>query len=455
MQLCSALESCFRIFFFTSGEIMKLSSVIAALCCLPLVLTAEISAQGTPLPFRTAIELALKNSAATGIARADVQRAQAHYFQARDLFLPQVSVGLSPGFSYGFPLSIEGSAPSLFDVYTQQFLVNFPQRLMVRAAKSDIQATEAQSADRRNDVIVETAVDYIQLDLLESSLSVQKEQQQLADKLEEIVNQRVQAGVDATMELTRAKLAAARTGMQIADTVAAVDQLRLRLSQLTGLPQAEIQTSTESIPEFPPVSQDRDLTAEAAANNPAIKVADQAVQAKTLRAKGEEKQFYPSVDLVTHYALLAEYNNYDKFFKSFQRNNVVVGVAIRFPFFNSSQRESAKAAEADALKARKEAQAVREQVSTETLRLQRSVAQLSAARDVYKLEHQLAQSDTETARERIQAGGATLKDEQSAMITEHERYAAYLNSNLDLEKTQIQLLRQIGQLESWALGPKK
>jgi outer membrane protein TolC len=243
--------------------------------------------------------------------------------------------------------------------------------------------------------------------------------------------------------------------MQIAGAEAAIDQLRLRLSQLTGLPQASVQTSTESIPEFPVVSQDQDLSLEAVRNNAAVKVADEAAQAKAFRAKGEERQFYPSIDLVSHYALLAPYNNYNLFFNHFQYNNFVLGGAVRFPFFSASQRANAKAAEADALKARKEAQSVREQVSTETLRLQRSVAQLSAARDVYKLEHQLAQSDTETAHEKIQAGGATLKDEQSAMITEHERYAAYLNSNFDLEKTQVQLLRQIGQLETWALGPKK
>ena len=38
---------------------------------------------------------------------------------------------------------------------------------------------------------------------------------------------------------------------------------------------------------------------------------------------------------------------------------------------------------------------MKEQVSTETLKLQRSVEQLAAAREVAQLEHQLAQSDIE------------------------------------------------------------
>jgi len=135
---------------------MKCCSVIAILCSFFLV-PSKIIAQDTPLPFRTAIELALKNSATSGLARADAQRARASYLQARDLFLPQMTLGSGLAFSYGFPLSIEGSAPSIIDLNTQQFLFNAAQREFMKAARSDIHATGAQNADRRNDVIMETA----------------------------------------------------------------------------------------------------------------------------------------------------------------------------------------------------------------------------------------------------------------------------------------------------------
>lgn len=433
---------------------MKLSSLVFLCCLLPMISNYS-GAQNAPLPFRTAIELAMRNSAATGMARADVQRTQASYAQARDLFLPQVTFGSGLAFSYGFPLSLEGSAPAIFNVNAQQYLINQAQRQYLKAGKADISSAESQGAERRNDTIMETALDYIQLDLLESSLSVQHEQQDMAAKFEDIVNQRVQAGVDAPIENARARLASARTRMQLADTQSAIDQLRLRLSQLTGLPKNAIITSTETIPDFPAISQDDDLSSQAVENNPAVKTAEEAAKSKAFRAKGEAKQLYPSVDLVAQYAVLGRYNNYDQFFKKFQRNNVTLGAAIRFPILNSSQRAAARAAEADAVKAQKEAQNVKEQVSTETLRLQRSVAQLSAARDVAKLEHQLSESDIETTHEKIQAGGATLKEEQNARVSEHERYASYLNSTFDLDKAEVQLLRQTGQLESWALGPKK
>jgi outer membrane protein TolC len=429
--------------------------LIATLGGLFIAFSTHLAAQEGPLPFRTAIELALKNSTTTGIAHADEQRARADYLQARDLFLPQVTLGSGLAFSYGFPLSLEGSAPSVFNVNTQQFLFNPAQRQFMKAAKNERQTTEAQNADRRNEIILETALDYMQLDLLQSALNVQLEQQEFAAKFEDIVNQRVQAGLDSQVELTRTKLASAKVRMQLAETKSAADQLRLRLSQLTGLPANAIQTSTETIPPLPNVPADQDLIAAALSKNPAVKVAEHAAQTKAFRASGEAKQLYPALDLVAQYAVLARYNNYDQFFRKFQRNNVTLGVAIRFPILNAAQRATADAARADAIKAQKEAQNTKDQVSSETLKLQRSVQQLAAARDVSRLEHQLAESDVDAAHEKIQAGAATLKDEQNARITEHARYTAYIESTFQLDKAQVQLLRQVNELEGWALGPTR
>jgi outer membrane protein TolC len=444
-----------------AGEKMKLHARLvlfaACLMALPLTLFAQDTASGKdkPLAFRTAIELALKNSATTGLSQADLQRARSVVRQTKDVFLPQMVLGSGLGASYGFPLSLEGAAPSIFSVNFQGALFNMAQRNYIKAAKSDVQVTAAQNADRRNDVMMETALDYVQLDLLDSSLTIQKEQQQSAQKFQDIVAQRIQAGLDSQVEGTRAKLAGAKTRLDIAQTRAAADQLRLRLSQLTGLPVAAIKTETETIPEMPPVAQDQDLPGEAVKNSPVVKVADAAAQAKAFRAQAERKQLYPSVDFVGQYAMLARFNNYDEFFQKFQRNNVTAGVAIRFPFLSPVQRAAADAAKADAAKSRKEAQTVKEQVSTETLKLQRSVEQLAAAREVAQLEHQLAQSDIEATHAKIESGAATLKDEENAHVAEHERYTAYLNSSFELDRAQIQLMRQIGQLETWALGAPK
>lgn len=434
---------------------MKLHVRVAAavLCLLSYSLPLLAQDEGKPLAFRTAVELALRNSAGSGVSRAELERGRASVSQTRNLYLPQVTVGSALGYSHGFPLTLQGSAPSLFNVNLQGLLINAAQREYLNAAKSDSEATAEQNADRRSNVILETALDYIQLDLLDSSLSVHSQQQAAVAKYQDIITQRVQAGLDSQTELTRAKLAVARTRLEIAQTQAAADQLRYRLSQLTRLPVSAIRTSTETIPQLPSVPQDQDLAAQAAEKDASVKAAEDTARAKEFRAKAERKQLYPTVDLAGQYALLARYNNYDQFFKTFERNNLSIGVVVRIPVFSATQRAAADVARADADKAREEARSVREQVSGETLKAQRSVQQLSAAREVAMLEHQLAQADIEAAQAKIESGTASIKDEQNARVAEHQRYAIYLNSTFDLDKAQIQLLRQIGQLESWALGP--
>jgi outer membrane protein len=147
--------------------------------------------------------------------------------------------------------------------------------------------------------------------------------------------------------------------------------------------------------------------------------------------------------------LLARYNNYDEFFKTFQRHNATIGVVLRFPFLNYSQRARADAADAAALKAKKDAEGTRNQVSEETLRLQRSVEQMAAAHEVADLEYQVAQSNLESVRVRVDAGSAAWHDMQDAREAVNERYNSLQDADFELKRARITLLRATGDLESW------
>ncbi|HVH87578.1 MAG TPA: TolC family protein, partial [Terriglobales bacterium] len=232
------------------------------------------------------------------------------------------------------------------------------------------------------------------------------------------------------------------------------DTLRLRLSQLTGLPAREFETVSESIPRLPEVSQDEDLATRAISFSPAVKSAQELAAAKLFQARGEHKQLYPAVDLVGQYARFTKYNNYDQYYKTFKRNNGAIGVEIRFPFLNKGQKDHSEAAYAEALRSRKDVDAAKEQVSTETLKLQRTVAQLSAAREVARLEYQLAQNNTQATQTKVEAGQATLRDQQQAQLDENDRYSTLLDATYELDKAQMQLLKQTGDLEKWALSSR-
>jgi outer membrane protein TolC len=162
------------------------------------------------------------------------------------------------------------------------------------------------------------------------------------------------------------------------------------------------------------------------------------------------------MDFAAQYANLATYNNYDRFYQpgSFQPNNATVGVAIHLPFLNLAQHERVKEAESEAFKAKKQAEAARNQVSEETLRLERSVTQMQAAHDVAELEYEIAQKNVEAVRTRMDSSTANLHDLDNAQTQVSERLFALQDVTFELERSQVALLRTAGDLESWALGAK-
>jgi outer membrane protein TolC len=414
--------------------------LLLAVCLSSLGWTEQLS-------FKRAIELALRNSTASVIADADEKKARAGYVEMKDQFLPQVTLGSGIAYSHGFPLSLEGSAPAIINVNSTQYLVNFAGRDFLKAAKTEWGAAQKSTQDKRAQVILDTALTYAELDKYSSSLKIMELQQQAALRAEQVANDRFRAGLDPETEFTKARLNSARVRMAAANARGNADLLRLKLSQLTGLPAENIETVTETIPQLPETAAA--VSKQQIENHPAVQSANEVAMGRELRAKAEHKLKLPSVDLAGQYGLLSRYNNYDEFFKKFERHNLTFGLVIRFPFLNFAQDARAAAADAEALRAKKEAEAAKGQVASETLKLQRTVEQLAAARDVAKYEYQLASSDASAARTRVEAGQATVRDQENARLAEQQKYSAFIDAQFELERAQMTLMRQTGEIEKW------
>ena len=417
-----------------------------------VVLASALEAES--VPFRRAVELAVQRSNIVGAAEQN--RAHQAYLEAARTYIPQVIAGSGLAKTFGYPLTIEGAAPSIVNVNATGFLVNYGQREMVRAAHAEWDASAFSNEDRRQQAILDTAITYTQLDRMVSSLNLLRQQQEEATRAQQITSQRVQAGIEPTLNLTRARLAAARLQLAVTQVEGAIDLQRNVLAQLTGLPAQGLETVTESIPQLPETPQKADLPAKAALASPAVKLAFAQAQSKQLRALGEHKQFMPAVDFVGQYSRFATYNNYEVFFPpgTFRRNNGLLGVAVRFPFLNMSQRARAAGADAEAVIARRQAEDAKNKVSNETRKLQHEVAQLAATREVARLEYELSRADVDTVQIKVQAGSATLGDEANARLAEGQKYSAFLDASYQYEQAQMQLLRATGELEKWALAQK-
>jgi outer membrane protein TolC len=424
------------------AKVLALSSAI-------LLLATFTAAE--PLPLDRAIRLALTHSTTTAIAEADVQRSIASYREMRNSVIPQLLVGSGLGYSYGFPLTIEGSAPSLVTAIAQSSVFNPAQHQYLGAAKADIHASELKSKDQHDAVIQDVAISYAELVKWEARLVRLQQDEAQARQVEKAVADRVQEGVDSAIDLNKAKLVAARVRLHRTEASGSADVLRRHLSDLTGLPVSAIELVPDSIPALPPVAADEDSAGKSQASSFTVKIADQHALAEAMRASAEHRAVYPTLDFSAQYARLSTFNNYQDFYKTFRPDNATIGVAIRIPLFNASQRARAQEADFAALSAKKQAEAVRNQVSEETLKLERAAEQLEAARDVAQLEYELAESSRQAADTRIQAQTGTYHELSDAQVQANERYLLYQDADFEYQRVRMNLLRATGDLEKWAL----
>jgi len=436
----------------TANNCRRLLALTLAFLFLPRLCVAADPPDAVPIPFRNAVELALQHSGVMGIAAMNQWRAHQVYEEVRANWIPQLTVGSGLGYSYGFPLTLEGSAPSVVNFNSQQSLFNWTLKEYLKAAKIQWKATSLDVQDKRDGVILDVALSYAQLDQLTGKIAALTEAQAAAEKGEFISRQRLQEGVDSKLELTRSQLLTARIRLRIAEAQGQTDVLRQHLASLMGVPADTIAVDPASVPAIPEVSQDEDLPAEAVSNSLAVKQAHEQTAAAQARAEGERKATkLPTIDLASQYAYLAKFNNYDLYFKNYTSNNLAAGLNVRFPFFNSVQKAKAEEAKADALIAGKQEDLTKQKVREDALQLQRSLRQLSAARDVAKLEWEVSQGDLEAVKGRMQTGQANIRDQQNAELDSDDKHAAYLDAEFELSRAELQLLRLTGQLENWAM----
>ncbi len=413
--------------------------------------------QSQDLTLRRAIELTLTHSSSIGLAEAERHRAGANYREARSVYTPQVTVGAGLGYAYGFPLSLEGSAPTVFNVASQSSLFNPSQREFIRAAEADWGASSSQSRDVRSKVLLDVVTSYIELNRWERKLPVLYAEKKVTADMLHAVGERVKEGVDAPLEETKTRLKAAQAAFGVAQAEGSANVLRQHLADLTGLPVASISTVASSIPALPGPEDENNDTLPSLQGNPVVTAADLRAKSEQFRARGEHKALYPSADAAMQYGLInTTLTDYAQFFRpgSFRENNVTVGVVIRLPLVNSTQRARAEAADADALRAKEQAQLARTQVTGEIVRLQNAVRELTASRDVAQVQQELGQAELQAAQIRMQAKTATLRELQEASLQAVVDSGALMDSEFEAERAQLQLLYETGGLAGWSEGAK-
>jgi outer membrane protein len=436
----------FKLLFFVFATCNSCLATLAA--TVPVEPSAQ--PQGRVLTIQETIQMTLARSPETLLAEAQAIRAREAERESRSLNRPQVTVGTGLAYNNGFPLSIEGAAPSAFQVGAVQPIFSKKNANLIHEATESAKAGQLSKESIRNELASRAASTYYELFRARKIIPLGSAGLNTAEKQLELMEVQLGAGKVRPVDVTLAKRALNYARQQL---LVAREQEKLaeaELHELTGLPEAiSIQTLEPRIDSSILESNADALYQKAIGGVPEILQADANIRAKEFHVEAERGERYPRMELVSQYALFLRSNNYSDYFNRFTRNNFLIGLSVQVPIFDGS-RTNARIAQS------------RQEVSAERSRLERlkSNLRLNILKGLGDLRiarggSDLARSDADAAREMLQVNEALLasgrigiKEIEDARMQLQQKELALIDADQALFQRKLELLRVVGSIES-------
>ncbi len=412
-----------------------------------MTMTPAVGAQEKEeLNIRRAVALAVQNSPELALARAHQTVSERTVEAERSLFLPNLYTGSGAAYTNGFPQTAGGAAPSVFNLSYVQTLFNGPARGQLRAAEERMQIQRLAVERTRSSVILRTASAYLELAKVRHSLDLLRREHESARKILDYTRERSAQGLELPIEVTRSELSLARIEQRIAQLESREEVLEGELRALTGLASTtRLEVKPEPLPigALPAAAQ---LAQLAVANNFELRQAEYERRARERRLQGQRSGYWPSVDLVGEYTILSRLNNYDEFFRKFQRHNVNIGVQVKIPIFSSQTSAAVDLVRSELAAAEIDLKNRRLDLEMEVRRQAGRIRELSAAREVTRLELKLAEENVRLLQAGFEEGRTNLRDLENARLEENDKWLAFLDADYQHQQAQLDLLKSTGQL---------
>jgi outer membrane protein len=417
--------------------------------CLALCLATQAGAQDTDkLTLREAVTRALQNSRELALARVQYNVALNQTQVYRSEFQPNLYTGSGAAYTNGFPATLNGQAPALFNLSYSEAVFNLPLRGQMKAAEERANSLKLEIDRTRDDVTVRTAMTYLELAKVRHSLELLRNEEASAEKILGVTRERAAVGQELPIEITRGELTLARIRERVIKLEGRDEILSQQMRNLMGgADDKRIDVETEERT-FATDQQESEILNAALQHDPLIKEAEFERAARGDILKGEKGGYWPTVSVVALYQVLGRFNNYNQFFNpnSFQRNNITAGIEVHIPLYSAKTRANVALAKSRLNEAELMLGNKRQQVSLEARQKARDVRELEAGREVARLDLKLAQESLQLVQAKFDEGRATLRDIEQARLNESDKWVAFLDADFARQRGQLTLLQATGQL---------
>ena len=400
------------------------------------------------MTLRQAVETALKQNPDITLARLDEEKMRQGVRVARDPFVPRLVVGSGLAYSNGFPMSIEGSAPSVVQAHIVQDLFNRQQTLAVAQAKEDSRGAALAVTGKRDEIVFRTASLYLDAERAARLGEFAHKQHESLQKVLETVQTQVQEGraLPLAGKTSAANLAHARQAAEALDDDVATSETALAMvlgfsAEDRVHPVAEAR-ATPALPK-----SEEDAIAAALDANKDLRKLESQIASKELEKRGVKAQRLPRVDLVAQYSLLAKFNNYAEFFSKYQQNNEQIGMSFQIPLaVGPGVGAQVAQVESDISHLKVDLNNARNRLRSDLEQSFRNVHKSETAAEVARLDLDVAREQLSVDLAQMQEGRATLRQVEEARVAENDKWMAFYDAQYGLERARWNILRLTGDL---------
>ena len=418
------------------------------LCASLLLACTFLSAEVHNLSLRQAATRALAQNPDVLMARLDEQKAAQQIRIARDPFIPKVYAGSGLASSYGFPMSIEGSAPSVVQARAVSSVYNRSKTYALAQSKEQARGMGFVTQARGEDSVLRTIELWLDAEHAARSAEAAAAQVEAARKLEVIARNRVEGGAELPIEVRKAVLETAKAAQRAQSFQADRELLEATLASVLGYEPGDRVRPVPGERALPEVPQNEAAArAEAWKQSKELRKLESDLMATELQTRSARATRLPTLDLVAQYGLFARFNNYDEYFNRFQRNNAQLGVSITVPLFlGAAAQAQATQAALQTARLRTEIQAARNRIALgvdeDFLLLRRA----QTALEVSRLDLDVARESLSVLLKRHEMGEGSLADVEAARRLESEKWIAWLGAQHQIERARFALLHRTGAL---------
>ena len=404
-------------------------------------------AETHPLTLQQVLELAARQNPDVMLARLDEQHAQEGIRVAQDPFRPKVTAGSGLAYTYGYPNSIEGNAPSLFEVRTDMALYNRPKSYQIASAREVARGSGLGAQAKSDEVAYQAADLFLTASQIEHQGSTISSQLPSLERVVQSTAAGVQEGSELPLELKRAQVNLAMSRQQLEAANLDSDYYEMMLAIVLGYPASDrVKPLDSELPALITPPSEDDATDQALRNNKELRQMQSNVLAKEMDLRSYNASRLPQIDLVAQYALFAKYN-YSQYFQKFQHNNFQLGASVAIPLLiGSASKGLAAQAYTDMQKLRIQMDQVRNRIISDTRRSYEQWKKAESIRALARMQLDLAREELTVLLAQNSEGRVPINNVEQARLDEGNKWVAWYDAEMQVTRAKFAILRQTGNL---------